>query len=144
MKNNTIRKHITIKAEPSVIFEALTTPDKIVQYFPLKEVNGKWKVNGKVQYIGEIAGVTFTDFSIIEILDNPYCFQYRYWSDNHGTDNRPENYLSIRYQLKTDKNGTQLSLTQSNIQNPDMYEQMNNIVWDYLLGALKEFVENKL
>ncbi|MCP5076912.1 MAG: SRPBCC domain-containing protein [Psychromonas sp.] len=138
-----MNKQIIINAPKSTIFDALTIPEKIMQYFPLKQVKGDWKVGGKVEYIREIGGITSTDFTYIEVLDKPSRFQYSYWNHNHGTENRPENHLTICYQLSKHENGTLLSLTQSNIQNPKMYKQMNTTIWDYLLGTLKEFAENK-
>ncbi len=143
LNTNVITKQIIIKAKPSSIFDALTTPEKIIQYFPLKQVTGQWKVEGKVEYVGEIGGNTFTDFSSITVFNNPCCFQYSYWSDNHGTENTPENHLTICYQLNEHKQGTQLELTHSNIQNPKMFEQMDTIVWDFLLNALKTFIEKE-
>ena len=136
-----IRKEIKIEAPIKSVFSVLTSSEEIPKYFPLKSVESSWQVGKEVLYKGEINGVPFTDFGIIEELIVPTKYAYRYWSDNHGTERKDENYLTIAYTLEESAAGTLLTLEQSNIQSKELYELMDNQVWGYLLGALKEYVE---
>ncbi|NJR23095.1 MAG: hypothetical protein HC786_13495 [Richelia sp. CSU_2_1] len=43
-----IYKPISIDLSPSVLFEALTDSDKIVKYYPLKEVRSTWKFGSEI------------------------------------------------------------------------------------------------
>ncbi len=143
MKVFSIEKAVEIKASAERIFSALTDGDEIPKYFPLKSVESAWEIGGEVLYRGEVNGNPFTDYGVIEKLSFPYAYQYRYWSDNHGTERVDENYLTIAYSLKELPEGTLLSVRQGNIKSPELYELMNNQVWDFLLGSLKEYVESR-
>lgn len=136
-----IRKTIAINASREQVFSALTNSDEILQYFPLNKVESDWQEGAEVFYKGEVNGVSFTDFGVIETLTSPSNYTYRYWSDNHGTARVPENHITISYELDSNDGFTQLTVVQSNIRSSELYAQMDNEVWDYLLGKLKQYVE---
>jgi uncharacterized protein YndB with AHSA1/START domain len=96
----TIEKQIGLKAPIESVFSALTNSEEIPKYFPLKSVESTWEVGSEVLYKGEVNGVPFTDFGIIEKLTSPTEYRYRYWSDNHGTERNEENHLTISYSLE--------------------------------------------
>lgn len=137
-----IYKQISIDAPPSIIFDALTNSDKIVQYYPLKEVRSTWEVGSEIILEGSNGDRDFTDFGTIEILLPDRKFQYSYWSDNHGTARVEENYLTICYTLHKTDNKTNLELEHKNLKSETMYLQMLD-VWDFLLSKLKQYVEQK-
>lgn len=136
-----ISKEIHIKASRERIFSALTNSEEIPKYYPLNEVKSQWELGSEVHYKGEVNGAPFTDYGVIEKLDSPSVYAYSYWSDNHGTERLPENYITISYQLSESNHGTDLTVTQSNIKSAELYELMKDQVWDFLLGSLKEYVE---
>ncbi|MEM8778033.1 MAG: SRPBCC family protein [Cyanobacteria bacterium P01_G01_bin.49] len=135
-----IEKDLSVNVPPSVLFDALTNSDKIVQYYPLKEVVSTWKVGDEIIFRGSNDDKDFTDYGKIEALLPDEKFQYSYWSDNHGTKRSPENHLTICYTLHKSNNGTNLKLEHKNLQSQKMYLDMLN-VWDFLLSSLKDFVE---
>ncbi|WP_035140456.1 SRPBCC family protein [Fischerella sp. PCC 9605] len=137
-----IEKDLSINVPPSVLFDALTNSDKIVQYYPLKEVISTWEVGSEIILKGSNGDKDFTDYGKIEVLLPNEKFQYTYWSDNHGTDRVPENHLTICYTLKETDNVTNLKLEHKNLKSEKMYLEMLN-VWDLLLSNLKDFVEKK-
>ena len=141
MQSFTINKEIQIKASVESVFSALTTSEKIIQYFPLISVHSEWVMDGEVLYKGEVNGMPFTDFGIIEAISSPTTYSYRYWSDNHGTERKTENYITIGYSLEKLAGGTLLKMQQSNIQSTELYELMNNQVWGFLLGSLRDYIE---
>ncbi len=137
-----IEKEVSIDASPSVIFEALTNSDKIVQYYPLRKVSSTWGTGSEIILQGSNENKDFTDYGEIDILLPNEKFQYTYWSDNHGTDRVPENYLTICYTLYEANERTKLKLEHKNLHSEKMYLEMLQ-VWDFLLSSLKNFVENK-
>lgn len=143
MKTYTIHKEIQINAAAERVFTALTSSEEIPLFFPLKSVESQWIIGGSVLYNGEVNGVPFTDFGLIETLESPSTYAYRYWSDNHGTERAEENYITISYLLENHVDGTLLKVSQSNIKSTDLYELMNNQVWDFLLDSLKQYVETR-
>ena len=141
MIKNTIKKEIFIESTVERVFSALTCSVEIPLFYPLKSVESTWQVGSEVLYKGEVEGAPFTDYGVIEQLDAPRVYRYRYWSDNHGTQRVAENFISIEYQLTRADNGTRLTLLQSNIKSPELYQLMETQVWDFLLGSLKKYLE---
>lgn len=137
----TINKSISIAASPESIFDALTNSDTIVKYYPLHSVVSDWKVGSEVHYKGDANGTPFTDFGTIDVLDRASQYKYSYWSDNHGTARAPENLVSICYQITSHDDHCTVKLTQENIPNTELYEAMNNSIWDFLLQRFKTFIE---
>ena len=142
MKNFRVIKEITINATPEIIFDALTTSDEIIKFFPLNEVISTWKKGEPVNYKGEVNGQEFTDYGVITELSRPNKYTYTYWSDNHGTERTPENHLDISYSLSPVNNMTCLNVVQSNIKSEEMFNIMDTVVWDMLLKSLKQHIES--
>jgi uncharacterized protein YndB with AHSA1/START domain len=138
-----ITKSITINAPREYVYSVLTSSEEIPKYFPMKEVESTWQTDSEVLYKGEVNGSPFTDFGVIEELLSPSIYTYRYWSNNHGTERLPENHITISYLLSENVEGTELVVVQSNIGSRELYELMDNQVWDYLLGSLKEYAETR-
>ena len=141
MKTHSIYKEIQLDASIERVFTALTASEEIPRFFPLNGVKSKWLVGSEVLYHGEINGNKFTDFGVIEKLEPPNVYSYRYWSDNHGTERVDENYLRISYSLQRDAGGTILHVRQTNIKSPELYELMDSQVWNFLLSSLKKYIE---
>ena len=90
MDTFTIEKEIKINSPIEDVFSSLTDSEEIVKYFPLKSVKSEWEEGKEVLYKGEVNGVPFTDYGVIEKLSSPSIYRYRYWSDNHGTGVRSQ------------------------------------------------------
>jgi uncharacterized protein YndB with AHSA1/START domain len=142
LKTYSITKDIIINVKPEKVFDALTTSDEIVKYYPLKRVVSNWVIGDTVNYSGEVNEQPFTDYGVITELVRPIIYAYSYWSDNHGTEKTPDNHLNINYSLSLVNGVTQLTLTQDNIKSEEMFNLMNNIVWGMLLNSLKEHMES--
>ena len=141
MNSFSIEKEITINASPEIVFDMLTNSEQIIRYYPLNEVISEWKVGSNVLYKGEIDNKKFTDYGVIEIISRPTQYKYTYWSDNHGTENTPENQITISYNLTNIKNATRLELKQTNLRSKEMFEIMDSTVWPYLLDSMKNYIE---
>lgn len=137
----TVEKALWIDALPEAVFDALTSSEKIVEYFPLDRVDSSWSVGSELRMYGTVNGNTFTDFGLIQKLQRPNFFAYSYWSDNHGSENLPENHVSIDYSLWPESGGTRLRMLQSNLPSREYAESMGEI-WEGLLTSLKAYVES--
>ena len=140
MKILTIEKEVQINASPTVVFEAITDPNRIISYYPIDTVRSERKVGGSIIFSGKNAGHDFTDFGTIEVFDSPHEFRYSFWSDNHGTPRTKENHMTIQYLLSSDKNSTKLALNHINLLTDERKLMMNN-VWKFLLNQLKTYAE---
>lgn len=139
----TIEKKILINSPIEDVFSSLTDSNVIIKYFPLTSVESEWEEGKEVLYKGEVNEISFTDYGVIEKLSAPSIYRYRYWSDNHGTERTAENHLVIEYALSRSSEGTCVRVTQSNINSKELYETMENQVWDYLLSSLKQYLESR-
>ncbi|MDD1622690.1 MAG: SRPBCC domain-containing protein [Methylococcaceae bacterium] len=136
----TIQKEIHITASPTLVYDAITDPNKIVSYYPIEAVRSDNQVGGQIIFEGKIGEAPFTDYGVIEVFDRPREFKYSYWSDNHGTARLPENHMSIQYLLSGNEDGTRLILEHANLLTEERRAKMAGI-WDYLLTQLKSYVE---
>lgn len=143
MKPFTINKELIIGAPNEKVFSALTSSEEIPKYYPLVSVESDWEIGRPILNTGEANGVSFTDFGVITELSKPNVFSYEYWSDNHGTERNASNHITITYVLEEIPQGTLLKLSQSNIKSVELYEMMNNQVWDYLLDSLQQYIERE-
>lgn len=138
--NYALKKTITLKANSAVVFDALTIPEQIIQYYPVLSVDSEQKESGSFILKGEVNGSPFTDYGVIEALDKPKSYSYRYWSDNHGTERVAANHMKISYSIEEKGDGSQLTLSHENLLTEDRQNEMS-VVWDFLLAELKKFVE---
>ena len=141
MNSPTIAKERIIAAPPERLFAALTMPDHIVAIFPFAEVEIEQRPGGVVMFRGESEGLPFTDSGVVEVWQPPQVFQYRYWSDNHGTERLPENEVVLRYEIERLPGGaSRLQVTHSALPSVQ-YAAMMDMAWDLLLETLASRLE---
>ena len=143
MKNNiTGKTSIYIDAPATKVWEALTTPSIIKQYFFGTNAISDWKVGSPIKFTGEWEGKHYEDKgSILEIIPNK-LFRYSYWSSMSGIEDKPENYVPVTYELDEKDRGVLLTVTQENIPDEKMKEHsLEN--WNKVLRELKQLLEKK-
>ena len=144
MKSNiTGRAQITINAPASKVWEALTTPAIIKQYFFGTDAVSDWKVGSPLIFKGEWQGKQYQDKGTILESVPQKKFKYDYWSSMGKLLDRPENYMMVTFKLNKDDNDhTLLTLLQENI--PDEESKNHSIEnWQMVLGNLKRILEEK-
>lgn len=141
MTRLTIEKSVFIAAPAARVFDALTDPDQLVQFFPVERVESDRCAGGAIRLFGVVDGAAFVDDGRIDIYEAPGTFQYTYWSDNHGTERSPTTEMTIRYSLREETGGTRVDLHHDNLLTAQRHAQMR-VVWDFLLDRLREFVED--
>ncbi|MBD9362547.1 SRPBCC family protein [Methylomonas fluvii] len=136
----TVQKEIQIEASPMLVFNAISDPNKIVQYYPVDAVRSDSRCGGQIIFEGKVDGHAFTDYGVIDVFDPPREFSYSYWSDNHGTERLAQHHMTIRYLLSDTEQGTRLILEHKNLLTEERRNLMTG-VWDFLLAQLKSYVE---
>ncbi len=130
----------TISAPASRVWEALTKPEMIKQYFFGTQAISDWKVGSPLQFKGVWEGKEYTDKGIIVKSEPNKLFQYTYLSSFSGLADLPENYANISYELFEDSGQTTLTVKQENIENEEVREHSEKN-WAFVLKNLKEFLE---
>lgn len=135
------RVSVTVNAPVAKIWEALTTPDLIKEYFFGTDAISDWQKGSPIVFKGEWQGKSYSDRgTIIESIPNK-LFVYTYWSSLSGMEDKPENYVTITYELTAiEPLITRLDVRQENI--PDEKMKTNSEEnWNKVLKGLKEVCE---
>lgn len=141
MKNNiTAKVSISINAPVSRVWDALTKPEIIKQYFFGTDATSDWKVGSPVTFKGEWEGKTYEDKGTVTANEPNRLLSYLYWSSMSGKEDKPENYANVTYKLSQRNNSTDLTITQDNIADEKTKEHsVQN--WKSVLNDLKKLLE---
>ena len=133
---------VKINAPLSSVWDALTNPEIIKQYFFGTQVVTDWKVGSPIKWIGNWKGRTYEDKGEILRFEPEKVLETTYWSSMAGLPDKPENYKKVTYILATDGNETSITLTQDNNSSEEEknHTQEN---WNMILQALKKLLEEK-
>lgn len=131
---------IEIDAQPAIVWDALTNPAKVKQYFFGTKLETDWEVGSPVTFSGEYEGKKYVDKGTVLTNDPQHLLQYTYWSSMGGVEDKAENYVTISYRLTSKGASTLLEVSQENI--PDQKSRKHfEENWGKILQALKEYVE---
>ncbi len=132
---------VTINAPKAEVWDALTNPDKVEQYMHGTHVSSDWKVGSPVRWTGEWKGKAYEDKGeILEVKPNT-LLRYTHWSPMGGSEDKPENYHTVTYELAGDNGKTKLTLTQDNNATQEAADKMAQENWAPVLKGLKETAE---
>lgn len=137
----TARATVTIDAPAVRVWDALTKPEIIKRYFFGTDTLTDWKVGGPIQFSGEYNGVSYRDKGTVLAFEPNTLIQYRYWSSMSGLEDKPENYLTISYNLTEENSKTRLDITQENVRD-EMTKEHSEENWRKVLANLKKVVED--
>ena len=141
MKSNiTGKASISINASASKVWEALTTPSILKQYFFGTDAVSDWKVGSPLIFKGEWQGNKYEDKGTILESVPQKLFKYSYWSSMSGMEDKPENYVDVTYALAGNNDGTTLTITQENIPDEKTKEHSEEN-WRKVIGDLKNLLE---
>jgi uncharacterized protein YndB with AHSA1/START domain len=140
MENLTLNTIIVINAPAQKVWQALTDPAIIKQYFFGTNVQSDWKKGSLITWTGEWQGKTYQDKgTILDITPGQYV-KYSYWSSMSGTEDKPENYQNVTYDLQEKDGVTTFELTQDKIKGVES-KQHSEQNWQAVFGKMKEMVE---
>jgi uncharacterized protein YndB with AHSA1/START domain len=131
---------VQVKADPAKVWEALTKPELIKQYFFGTQVVTDWKEGSPLIFKGEWQGKSYEDKGTILKIEPNKLLRYKYWSSMSGTKDLPENYANITYELARENGGTSLTIIQDNIPTDEIKEHSQQN-WKMVLDGLKKLIE---
>lgn len=135
-----VKNSIHINADAAAVWNALVNPEKIKQYLFGTNTISDWKVGSPIAFKGEWQGKEYEDGGTILQLVRDKILQYTYWSSMSGTEDKPENYATVTYELQKEGNGTLLTLTQDNCKTEEQKKHSEDN-WGMVLEGLKKLVE---
>jgi uncharacterized protein YndB with AHSA1/START domain len=134
------KAEVKINAKTDKVWEALTTPSIIKQYLFGTETISDWKEGSRITFKGVWEGKEYIDGGTILKIEPEKILQYTYWSSMSGTEDIPENYATITFEISIDGNATLLTLTNDNCKTEKMRDHLAEN-WKAVLNGLKEIVE---
>ncbi len=129
-----------INAPVSTVWEALTKPEIIKQYFFGTDTITDWKVGSPLIFKGEWEGKKYEDKGTVLKFEPNKMLQYNYWSSMSGIEDKPENYVRITYFVSQEKEKTLLTISQENIPDEKTKEHSEQN-WKKVLNNLKNLLE---
>lgn len=132
---------VRIAAAPSRVWAALTEPDLVREYMHGTNLATSWTVGEPITWAGEWKGKPYLDKGTVLEVDPIQHLRYSHWSPMGGSEDRPENYHTVAFDLAADGDGTRLSLTQDNNPTQAEADAMAENNWGPMLDGLKATAE---
>ena len=115
MSETTARASTVIDASGKEVWDALTDPDAIRQYFMGATVSTDWLVGSPITFAGEWKGKKYEDKGTILTFRPAAELSFSHWSPMSGSEDAPENYHVVDINLAEKNGATEVVLTQSNL-----------------------------
>jgi uncharacterized protein YndB with AHSA1/START domain len=132
---------LRIAAAPTRVWATLTEPDLVREYMHGTNMATSWTVGEPITWAGEWQGKSYLDKGTVLEVDPIQHLRYTHWSPMGGSEDRPENYHTVSFDLAADGDGTRLSLTQDNNPSQAEAEAMAENNWGPMLEGLKATAE---
>jgi uncharacterized protein YndB with AHSA1/START domain len=136
-------KRIAINAAVGAVWQALTDPKLVKQYMHGTDMETDWKAGSTITWKGEWKGKRYEDKGKVLEVKPMKLLKTTHWSSMGGTEDKPENYHTVTYELAEQGDATILTLKQDNNASQDDADRMAENNWGPVLEGLREVVENQ-
>ena len=134
-------KRITIDASVDAVWQALTDPSLVKQYLHGTNMETSWKVGSPITWKGEWKGKTYEDKGTVLAVEPKRLLRTTHWSPLGGSEDKPENYHTVTYELADKEGQTMLTLKQDNNASQEEADTMAEKNWGPVLEGLKTVAE---
>ena len=134
-------KTVTINAPRDDVWDALTKPDKVKQYMHGTNLTTDWKVGSPISWKGEWKGKSYEDKGRVLEVEPQKRLTYTHWSPMGGSEDKPENYHTVTYELTGEGGKTTLTLKQDNNATEEEAKKMAEDNWGPVLEGVKQTAE---
>jgi uncharacterized protein YndB with AHSA1/START domain len=131
---------IIIDVDPAIVWDAITNPEIIKQYFFGVEVESDWKVGSPITYKGQWEGKEFVDKGNIIKSEPEKLLLVNYWTSFSGLEDSLENYQNVAYKLEKADHGTKLTIEQDGIPSQESADSSKKN-WEATLAEMKKVLE---
>ncbi len=141
MENSPILTVITtVNAPISTVWDAFTNPAIVKEWFFGTEQKTTWEVGTPIIWSGEWEGQPYEDKGIVLAYEHEKYLKCNYWSSFSGTEDIPENYANITYQVIDNEGNTKVTITQDGFKNEEakVHSEAN---WKAMMDEMKKMIE---
>jgi uncharacterized protein YndB with AHSA1/START domain len=140
MKTLTLKTEITFEEPIEKVWKGVTDPAIVKQYFFGTDLKSDFKKGNRITFSGEWEGKSYEDGGTILEIDPPKLLKYSYWSSMAGTEDKPENYNDVTYELDEANEVTTLTITQDGVKNQQSLEHSESN-WKSIFDGLKDILK---
>jgi uncharacterized protein YndB with AHSA1/START domain len=134
-------KRITINASADAVWQALTDPALVKQYMHGTNMETTWQVGSPITWKGEWKGKAYEDKGKVLAVEPKKLLRTTHWSPMGGSEDKPENYHTVTYELAAQGGKTLLTLKQDNNASQEEADTMAEKNWGPVLEGLKAVAE---
>ena len=124
------------------VWEALTNPELIAQYFFGTNCKCDWKKGSPITFSGEFNGASYLDKGTILDIEPLHFIEYDYFSSFSGLEDLPENYKIIRYELHEENGQTTFTIKQNNFDTEEARDHSEKS-WGMIMEGLSRVATEK-
>ena len=134
-------KQVTINAPVDAVWETLTDPAKVKEFMHGTTMETDWKVGSPITWKGEWKGHSYEDKGEVLAFEPKTLITTTHWSSMGGTEDVPENYHTVTYELVETEGAVVLSVTQDNNATQEEADAMAEKNWGPVLEGIKAVAE---
>ena len=142
-KDFVAEKQITINASADAVWQALTDPELVKQYLHGTNMETSWEVGSPITWKGEWKGKAYEDKGTVLAIEPKKLLKTTHWSPMGGSEDKPENYHTVTYELDTRGGETSLTLKQDKNASQEQADTMAEKNWGPVLEGLRAVAEKR-
>lgn len=131
---------VTIDAPAARVWEAITAPALIKEWFFGVDTEAEWRPGGTLVHRGTYQGKPYEDKGLIVEIDPPTTLVHTHWSPAAGLPDQPEHYQQVTWSLDEHDAITELTVSERNLPSEDA-KAISDQSWSMVLGNLKRLLE---
>jgi uncharacterized protein YndB with AHSA1/START domain len=131
---------VTIDAPAERVWEAITTPSQIAEWFLGVETESDWQQGSRLVHRGSYRGKPYEDRGEILQIEPPTLLVHTHWSDVSGVPDSPEHYQRVTWSLAEHDGVTDLTVSEENLPSEEA-KTVSDQSWAMVLGNLKHLLE---
>jgi len=131
---------VTIKAPLPKVWDAITKPEIVKQYFFGTNLVTDWQVGSPLFFRGEWQGKTYEDRGTVLAFEPMGTLAFNYWSAFSGKEDKPELRQIIRYGVEEADGGVRVTVRQSNVESQAIADHSAEN-WRGVLASMKKLLE---
>lgn len=131
---------VAIDASVDDVWQAITTPETIKQWFFGVDTETDWKQGSPIVHTGEWQGKPYVDKGEIVRIEPPHVLVHTHWSDLSGTPDSPEHYQEVTWEVSERSDGSELTISERNLPS-DEAKDASDQAWPMVLQNLKGLLE---
>lgn len=134
---------VLIQTNAARVWDVLTKPEMIKEYLFGTNTTTDWQVGSNILFEGDYQGTKYQDKGVVR-ENIPYRkISYSYWSAFFGTEDKPENYSLVTYDVEPAGDAqTQLTWTMKGFTTEEGQQHSQNGM-EAFLNKIKEIAERQ-